>query len=130
MEKKRPLYMISVVAEMLNIHPQTLRIYEREGFIKPRRTEGNTRLYSDEDIERIRMILRLTRDMGVNLAGVDMILRMRERMEEMRREMEEMMRDLSNEIRQEFKRREEEIKRLYQKGSKENVITVKIERGE
>jgi MerR family transcriptional regulator/heat shock protein HspR len=60
MEKKKPLYMISVVAEILNIHPQTLRIYEREGFIKPKRTEGNTRLYSDEDIEKIKMVLRFT----------------------------------------------------------------------
>jgi MerR family transcriptional regulator/heat shock protein HspR len=127
MEKKRPLYMISVVSEMLHIHPQTLRIYEREGFIKPSRTEGNTRLYSDEDVERIRMILRLTRDMGVNLAGVDMILRMRERMEEMRREMEDMMRHLSEEIREEFRKREEEIKRLAREKSKEKVITVKIE---
>jgi MerR family transcriptional regulator/heat shock protein HspR len=127
MEKKKPLYMISVVAEILNIHPQTLRIYEREGFIKPKRTEGNTRLYSDEDIEKIKMVLRFTRDMGVNLAGVDMILRLRERMDEMRREMEEMMKHLSEEIRAEFRRREEEIKRLSRRGSKEKIITVKIE---
>ncbi|MEK6690257.1 MAG: helix-turn-helix transcriptional regulator [Nitrospirota bacterium] len=126
MEKKKPLYMISVVAEILNIHPQTLRIYEREGFIKPKRTEGNTRLYSDEDIEKIKMVLRFTRDMGVNLAGVDMILRLRERMDEMRREMEEMMRHLSEEIREEFRRREEEIKKFPREGSKEKVITVKI----
>lgn len=127
MEKKKPLYMISVVAEMFHIHPQTLRIYEKEGFIKPKRTEGNTRLYSDEDIEKIRTILKFTRDMGVNLAGVDMILRMKERMAEMRRDMEEMMRYLSEEIREEFKKREEEIKRLSKEGSKEKVITVKIE---
>jgi MerR family transcriptional regulator/heat shock protein HspR len=127
MERKKPLYMISVVAEMLHIHPQTLRIYEREGFIKPKRTEGNTRLYSDEDIERIKTVLRLTRDMGVNLAGVDMILGMRERMEQMRREMEEMMRHLSEEIRAEFRRREEEIRRFSKEGSKEKIITVKIE---
>ncbi|MEK6693301.1 MAG: helix-turn-helix transcriptional regulator [Nitrospirota bacterium] len=127
MERKKPLYMISVVAEMLHIHPQTLRIYEREGFIKPKRTEGNTRLYSDEDIERIKTVLRLTRDMGVNLAGVDMILGMRERMEQKRREMEEMMRHLSEEIRAEFRRREEDIKRFSREGSKEKVITVKIE---
>lgn len=125
-EKKKPSYTISIVAEILSIHPQTLRIYEREGFIKPKRTEGNTRLYSDEDIERIKMIIRLTRDMGVNLAGVDMVLRMRERMDEMRREMEEMMRHLSEEIREEFKRREEELQRLSEEGPKK-VITVKIE---
>lgn len=127
MEKKKPLYMISVVSEILHIHPQTLRIYEREGFIKPKRTEGNTRLYSDEDIERIRTILELTRDMGVNLAGVDMILRMKERMEEMKKDMEEMMRHLSEEIKEEFRKREEELKRLRRESSEEKVITVKIE---
>lgn len=127
MERKKPLYMIGVVSEMLHIHPQTLRIYEREGFIKPKRTEGNTRLYSDDDIERIKTILRLTRDMGVNLAGVDMILRMRERMDEMRREMEEMMRHLSEEIRAEFRRREEELKKISKEDFKEKVITVEIE---
>lgn len=84
--KKRPLYMISVVAEMFDVHPQTLRTYEREGLIRPARTEGNTRLYSEEDLERIELILRLTNELGVNLAGVQIILNMRERMEQMRRE--------------------------------------------
>ena len=68
-ERKQRLYMISVVSEMLGIHPQTLRIYEREGFIKPLRSGGNTRLYSEDDVERLEMVLRLTRDLGVNLAG-------------------------------------------------------------
>lgn len=85
--KSRPLYMISVVAEMFNVHPQTLRTYEREGLIRPARTQGNTRLYSQEDLERIELILRLTNELGVNLAGVEVILNMRERMEKMRREM-------------------------------------------
>jgi len=84
--KKRPLYMISVVAEMFDVHPQTLRTYEREGLIRPSRTEGNTRLYSEEDVERIDLILRLTNELGVNLAGVEVILNMRDRMEQMRRE--------------------------------------------
>lgn len=84
--KKRPLYMISVVAEMFDIHPQTLRTYEREGLIRPARSEGNTRLYSEEDVERIDLILRLTNELGVNLAGVEVILNMRDRMEQMRRE--------------------------------------------
>jgi len=84
--KKRPRYMISVVAEMFDVHPQTLRTYEREGLIRPSRTEGNTRLYSEEDVERIDLILRLTNELGVNLAGVEVILNMRDRMEQMRRE--------------------------------------------
>ena len=81
--------MISVVAEMFSIHPQTLRTYEREGLIRPARTVGNTRLYSQEDVERIEMITRLTRDLGVNLAGVEVVLNMRAKMEEMRHQMEE-----------------------------------------
>ena len=78
--------MISVVAEMFDVHPQTLRTYEREGLIRPSRTEGNTRLYSEEDLERIDLVLRLTNELGVNLAGVEVILNMRDRMEQMRRE--------------------------------------------
>ena len=89
--KGKPLFMISVVSEMLDIHPQTLRLYEREGLIVPSRTEGNTRLYSEEDIERLRTILSLTRDLGVNLAGVEVILSMRDKMEQMQRVMMEMM---------------------------------------
>lgn len=88
-KKKKPLYMISVVSEMFDIHPQTLRTYEREGLIRPARTEGNTRLYSQDDLERIELILRLTNELGVNLAGVEVILNMREQMEQMRREMAE-----------------------------------------
>ena len=84
--KKGPRYMISVVAEMFDVHPQTLRTYEREGLIRPSRTEGNTRLYSEEDLDRIDLILRLTSQLGVNLAGVEVILNMRDRMEQMRRE--------------------------------------------
>jgi MerR family transcriptional regulator/heat shock protein HspR len=87
--EKKPLYMISVVAEMFSIHPQTLRTYEREGLIRPSRTVGNTRLYSEEDVERIEMITRLTRELGINLAGVEVVLNMRAKMEEMRQEMEE-----------------------------------------
>lgn len=79
--------MISAVAEMYGIHPQTLRLYEREGLLKPSRTEGNTRLYTDEDIERLEFILNLARDLGVNIAGIAIILQMRERMEEMNRQM-------------------------------------------
>ena len=81
-------YMISAVAEMYNIHPQTLRLYEREGLLVPSRTNGNTRLYGDEDLERLETILNLARDLGVNLAGIEIILNMRERMEKMREEMQ------------------------------------------
>jgi len=79
--------MISAVAEMYNIHPQTLRLYEREGLLVPSRTHGNTRLYGDEDLERLETILNLTRDLGVNLAGIEIILTMRDRMRKMQEEM-------------------------------------------
>jgi len=106
------LYMISVVSEMLGIHPQTLRLYEREGFIKPKRSGGNTRLFSEEDVEKLEMILRLTRQMGVNLAGVDVILSMREKMEQLQRDREEAIRNLREELAREIGRREEARKAL------------------
>jgi MerR family transcriptional regulator, heat shock protein HspR len=82
-------YMISAVAQKYNIHPQTLRLYEREGLLKPSRTEGNTRLYSEEDLEQLETILSLTRDLGVNLAGVEIILNMRRKIEAMQHEVNE-----------------------------------------
>ncbi len=82
-------YMISAVAEMYGIHPQTLRLYEREGLLKPSRTEGNTRLYTEEDLERLEFILSLARDLGVNISGIAIVLQMRERMEEMQRQIQE-----------------------------------------
>lgn len=81
--------MISAVAQQYNIHPQTLRLYEREGLLKPSRTDGNTRLYTDEDLELLEVILSMTRDLGVNLAGVDIILNLREKMLEMQRQTQE-----------------------------------------
>ena len=81
--------MISAVAESYGVHPQTLRLYEREGLLKPSRTEGNTRLYTDADIERLELILNLTRDMGVNLAGVQVVLKLRARIEQMQHEMQD-----------------------------------------
>ena len=90
--------MISAVAEQYEIHPQTLRLYEREGLLKPSRSEGNTRLYSDEDIERLEIILKLTRDLGVNLAGVEIILNMREKMEAMQRQFHEFIASLNVEL--------------------------------
>lgn len=91
-------YMISAVAENYGVHPQTLRLYEREGLLKPSRTEGNTRLYTDADIERLELILNLTRDMGVNLAGVAVVLKLRARMEEMQREMKEFVEMVQREM--------------------------------
>jgi MerR family transcriptional regulator/heat shock protein HspR len=88
MKKRVKTYTISAVAEMYDIHPQTLRLYEREGLLKPSRSDGNTRLYSDSDLERLEIILSLTRDLGVNLAGVEIILNMREKMDAMQREFE------------------------------------------
>jgi MerR family transcriptional regulator/heat shock protein HspR len=86
--KSKGAYMISAVAEMYEIHPQTLRLYEREGLLLPSRSEGNTRLYTDEDLERLEFILNLARDLGVNIAGIAIVLQMRERMEEMNRQMQ------------------------------------------
>ncbi len=100
-DRDRPLYMISVVSEMLRVHPQTLRIYEREGFVRPRRS-GGQRLYSDADVERLRLVLELTRDMGVNRAGVDIILRMRRRLEGLHREVREMMEHLEEDMKEDF----------------------------
>ena len=90
--------MISAVAEKYNIHPQTLRLYEREGLLAPSRSEGNTRLYTDEDLERLETILNLTRDLGVNLAGVEIILNMRKHLGEMQREMREFVEFVQQEM--------------------------------
>src|SRR5258708_6193523 len=99
-KKQKAAYMISAVAEQYEIHPQTLRLYEREGLLKPSRSDGNTRLYTDEDLERLEVILKLTRDLGVNLAGVEIILNMRERMAEMQRQIEHFVTSLNTEISQ------------------------------
>ena len=90
--------MISAIAEQYEVHPQTLRMYEREGLLKPSRSEGNTRLYTDEDVERLEVILKLTRELGVNLAGVEIILNMREKMEAMQRQIEEFVKSLNSEL--------------------------------
>src|SRR5678809_1674202 len=90
-KKSKAAYMISSIAEQYEIHPQTLRLYEREGLLKPSRTEGNTRLYSEEDLEQLETILSLTRDLGVNLAGVEIILNMRRKIEQMQNEVNEFM---------------------------------------
>lgn len=102
-DSSEPLYVISVAAKLVDMHPQTLRMYERLGLVKPARTENNIRLYSDEDIDRCRQIQRLT-GVGLNLAGVDMVLELLQRMETMRRDLEE-----------EMERREEELAREIQR---------------
>jgi MerR family transcriptional regulator/heat shock protein HspR len=99
-KRDRAAFMISAVSEQYDIHPQTLRLYEREGLLRPSRTEGNTRLYTEKDLERLEIILSLTRDLGVNLAGVEIILNMREKMEAMQRQMEEFVACLSQQMRQ------------------------------
>ena len=91
-----PVYLISIVAKILDIHPQTLRQYERENLICPSRSNGRIRLYSQRDIDRMKLILRLTRQMGVNLAGVDIILQLKEQMDNMQREIEQLKDELSS----------------------------------
>ena len=103
-ERKAPpgkgkYYMISVVAKSYAIHPQTLRLYEREGLLKPSRTEGNTRLYSDEDLKQLEVILNLSRDLGVNLAGIEIILNMRRKMEQMQADLKEFLGHVREELR-------------------------------
>jgi MerR family transcriptional regulator/heat shock protein HspR len=106
-KRKQNHYLISAVAERFDVHPQTLRLYEREGLISPTRTDGNTRLYTDEDLERLELILNLTREMGVNLAGVDVILNMKEKMESLQGEMLELLKYLQAE----FERKHEGLER-------------------
>lgn len=109
-DKNRPVYMISVVSRILEVHPQTLRMYEREGFVCPKRI-NQQRLYSDEDIERLNLVIKLTKELGVNKAGVDIILRMRNRMEAMQNEIKEMMRFMEEDIRSSF---EERLRRIFE----------------
>jgi MerR family transcriptional regulator/heat shock protein HspR len=96
--RSKAAYMISAVAEQYQIHPQTLRLYEREGLLAPSRSEGNTRLYTDGDLERLEVILKLTRELGVNLAGVEIILNMREKMAGMQQQIEEFVSTLNHEL--------------------------------
>src|SRR5580704_7548285 len=97
-KRSKAAYMISAVAEQYQIHPQTLRLYEREGLLKPSRSDGNTRLYTDDDLERLEVILKLTRDLGVNLAGVEIILNMREKMGEMQHQIEDFVTTMNSEL--------------------------------
>ena len=103
-DRETPLFMISVVAELLGVHPQTLRLYEREGYVRPRRTRGGTRLYSEADVETVRRVLHLTRELGVNLAGVEVVLEMRRKLERMQAELAEALEFVRREMRREVER--------------------------
>jgi MerR family transcriptional regulator/heat shock protein HspR len=94
----RPIYMISVAAELVGMHPQTLRIYEQKGLVRPKRTPGNTRLYSERDLERLRLIQRLTSNLGLNLAGVETVLRMQDEIDRLRRQIERLERQVRDEV--------------------------------
>src|SRR5512144_2697267 len=96
--KSKAAYMISSVAEQYAVHPQTLRLYEREGLLRPSRSDGNTRLYTDEDLERLEVLLQLTRELGVNLAGVEIILNMREKMAAMQQQIEQFVAQLNEQL--------------------------------
>jgi MerR family transcriptional regulator, heat shock protein HspR len=103
----RPRYMISVAAELVGMHPQTLRIYESKGLIRPKRTAGNTRLYSELDIERLRLIQQLTNDLGLNLAGVEQVLQLQDEVQRMRRTLDRMereMREAVNQVHRQYRR--------------------------
>ena len=97
-KKAKAGYMISAVAELYHLHPQTLRLYERVGLLKPSRSQGNTRLYTDQDLERLEVILNLTRELGVNLAGIEIILNMRDKMADMQSQMHEMVDFVRDEV--------------------------------
>ena len=105
-EQERPRYMISVAAELVGMHPQTLRIYEAKGLVRPRRTPGNTRLYSEADLERLRLIQRLTTELGLNLAGVETVIRLEDELGKARARLE---RELRHEIRNVHKQYKREI---------------------
>jgi len=125
MAYNEPIFMISIVAQMLHIHPQTLRLYEREGFVKPSRTQGNTRVYSQKDVEQLKMIRRLTRDLGINLAGVQVIMDLKKRIEEMQNEIDSLKKagakGLDNE------KNEEQNKTLV-KAPSNKIIKISIEK--
>ncbi|RMF92117.1 MAG: MerR family transcriptional regulator [Candidatus Schekmanbacteria bacterium] len=128
MARKKAGYSIGAVAQMLDIHPQTLRIYEREGLVKPKRTSGNTRVYTEEDIKKIELIQRLTHELGVNLAGVEIILRMSERIEEMQKEMDNMLKTLLEHFSEELKKWQETQSSALVKVQRRDVAPIKKKR--
>jgi MerR family transcriptional regulator/heat shock protein HspR len=108
-EREHPRYMISVAAELVGMHPQTLRIYEAKGLVRPKRTAGNTRLYSESDVARLRVIQRLTTELGLNLAGVETVLRLEDEMNRLRARLERVQREMREEVRNVHKQYRREI---------------------
>jgi MerR family transcriptional regulator/heat shock protein HspR len=108
-EQERPRYMISVAAELVGMHPQTLRIYESKGLVRPKRTPGNTRLYSEADLERLRLVQRLTTELGLNLAGVETVIRLEDELGKARARLERLERELRREIRNVHKQYKREV---------------------
>ena len=108
-EHERPRYMISIAAELVGMHPQTLRIYESKGLVRPRRTPGNTRLYSEADLDRLRLIQRLTTELGLNLAGVETVIRLEDELLRMRTRLDRLEREMRKEIRNVHKQYKREI---------------------
>jgi MerR family transcriptional regulator/heat shock protein HspR len=108
-EQERPRYMISIAAELVGMHPQTLRIYEAKGLVRPKRTPGNTRLYSEADLERLRLIQRLTTELGLNLAGVETVIRLEDELGKARARLERLERELRREIRNVHKQYKREV---------------------
>jgi MerR family transcriptional regulator, heat shock protein HspR len=115
-EQERPRYMISIAAELVGMHPQTLRIYESKGLVRPKRTPGNTRLYSEADLDRLRLIQRLTTELGLNLAGVETVLRLEDELRKMRARLDRVERDMRERIRTVERQYKREIV-LYQRAS-------------
>src|SRR3989440_8817557 len=125
MKKRAKTFTISAVAEEFDVHPQTLRLYEREGLLKPSRSEGNTRLYTQEDLERLELILSLTRDLGVNLAGVEVVLNMRKRMEDMQNELQQFIEYIEREIANRSPELNEKIQHALVKVTPPHVVLAK-----
>jgi len=126
-KKAKAGYMISAVAELYHLHPQTLRLYERVGLLKPSRSQGNTRLYTDTDLERLEVILNLTRELGVNLAGIEVVLNMRDKMAEMQAQMEAFIKFVRSEVAQSFTTRDDRKTRnaIVRSAPRHNIRVVK-----
>jgi len=127
-KQNEAFYMISVVSKMYNIHPQTLRLYEKQGLLTPSRTDGNTRLYSQKDIEQLEVILNLARDLGVNIAGIEVILNMRKKMESMQNDMTQLAVALQKIILEHMENGEEHIKNALVKVPGSGVIRINTEK--
>lgn len=124
-EKQEKYYAIGVVSKLYNIHPQTLRLYEREGLLVPKRTEGNTRLYSEKDLQKLEIILNLTRNLGVNIAGVEIILNMREKMNEIQNQINELINFLREELGKEFENFDDKFSTALVKSPISKIIKLK-----